>query len=222
VTLLNVAEGRAAGLDPRPDGSTIPGSAARINVIVTADDLLARAVGRGALADGTEVSPGELRRLCCDAEIIPVVLGTDSTVLDVGYTHRLAPWPLRHAVGLRDGMCAFPGCVTPLERCDIHHIIPWQNGGPTSLSNLVALCRSHHGLIEPAPPIRRPDGTLEAVDQWEVRIDGRGLPEFIPPAAMDRLRKPLRRGGQPCPGASGHRLTGSPRLGRVGTAAWTS
>jgi hypothetical protein len=193
VTLVNVTEGRAAGRDPRPDGSTIPGSAARINVIVTADDLLARAVGRGVLADGAEVSPGELRRLCCDAEIIPVVLGTDSTVLDVGYAHRLAPWPLRHAVGLRDGRCAFPGCVTPLERCDIHHIIPWQSGGPTSLSNLVALCRSHHGLIEPAPPIRRPDGTLEPVDQREVRIDGRGLPEFIPPAAMDRHRKPVRR-----------------------------
>ena len=162
-------------------------------MIMTAEDLLARAVGRGVLAGGAELSPGELRRLCCDAEIIPVVLGTDSTVLDVGFAHRLAPWPLRHAVGLRDGMCAFPGCTTALERCDIHHITPWQQGGPTDLSNLVALCRSHHGLIEPAPPIRRHDGSLERVDQWEVRMDRRGLPVFIPPAALDPHRQPVRK-----------------------------
>jgi hypothetical protein len=194
VTLVNVAEGRESGRHVGSDDvSSIPRSAIRINVIMTTDDLLARAVGRGLLADGAVVSPGELRRLCCDAEIIPAVLGTDSTVLDVGYAHRLAPWPLRQAVGLRDGMCAFPGCVTPLDRCDIHHIIPWQQGGPTTLSNVVALCRSHHGLIEPVPPIRRRDGTLEPVDQWEVRIDGRGLPEFIPPAAADRQRQPVRR-----------------------------
>jgi len=49
------------------------------------------------------------------------------------------------------------------------------------LGNVVALCRTHHGLLEPAPPLRLPDGTLERVDQWQVRIDGRGLPEFLPP-----------------------------------------
>lgn len=193
VTVVSVAEARASGRRPGSDGSSIPGSATRISVIMTAEDLLARAVGRGVLADGAELSPGELRRLCCDAEIIPVVLGTDSTILDVGFAHRLAPWPLRHAVGLRDGMCAFPGCTTALEHCDIHHITPWQQGGPTQLSNLVALCRSHHGLIEPAPPIRRDDGSLERVDQWEVRIDRRGLPVFIPPAAMDPQRQPVVR-----------------------------
>jgi len=188
VTVVSVAEGRESGRRLVSDGSsvlspvpgTIPASATRISVIMTAEDLLARAVGRGLLADGAELSPGELRRLCCDAEIIPVVLGTDSTVLDVGFAHRLAPWPLRHAVGLRDGMCAFPGCSTPLARCDIHHITPWQQGGPTELSNLVALGRSHHGLIEPSPPIRRDDGSLERVDQREVRNGWQGSARLQP------------------------------------------
>ena len=174
-------------------GGSIPDGATRISVVMSVDDLLDRAIGRGLLADGTELSPGELRRLACGAELIPVVLGTGSTVVDVGYSHRLAPWPLRHAVGLRDGGCAFPGCTAPLEHCDIHHIVPWQDGGPTSLSNLVALCRSHHGLIEPLPPVRGENGRLERVDQWQVRIDGRGLPEFLPPAAMDPLRRAVRR-----------------------------
>jgi hypothetical protein len=187
-------DGKVARL-PRgtaPRGS-IPGGATRISVVMSADDLLDRAMGRGLLADGTELSPGELRRLACGAELVPVVLGTESTVLDVGYAHRLAPWHVRHAVGLRDGMCAFPGCTAPLEHCDIHHIVPGQEGGPTNVSNLVASCRSHHGLIEPAPPLRDADGRFERVDQWEVRIDGRGLPEFVPPAAMDPHRRPVRR-----------------------------
>lgn len=190
-----LAEGGKVTRLPRgtAPGGWIPGGATRISVVMSADDLLDRAMGRGLLADGTELSPGELRRLACGAELVPVVLGTDSTVLDVGYAHRLAPWHVRHAVGLRDGMCAFPGCTAPLEHCDIHHIVPWQEGGATNVSNLVALCRSHHGLIEPAPPVRVADGRLERVDQWEVRIDGRGLPEFIPPAAMDPYRRPVRR-----------------------------
>ncbi len=194
VTAGPAEDGKVARL-PRgtAPGGSIPGGATRISVVMSADDLLDRAMGRGLLADGTEVSPGELRRLACGAELVPVVLGTESTVLDVGYAHRLAPWHVRHAVGLRDGMCAFPGCTAPLEHCDIHHIVPWQEGGATNVSNLVALCRSHHGLIEPAPPIRAADGRLERVDQWEVRIDGRGLPEFVPPAAMDPHRRPVRR-----------------------------
>ena len=88
---------------------SIPAGAAQISVLMSATDLLDRAGARGLLADGTELSPGELRRLACSAELIPVVLGTGSKVLDLGRTYRLAPWHLRHALGLRDGGCAFRG-----------------------------------------------------------------------------------------------------------------
>jgi len=172
---------------------SIPAGAAQISVLMSATDLLDRASARGLLADGTELSPGELRRLACSANLIPVVLGTGSTILDLGRTHRLAPLHLRHALGLRDGGCAFPGCTAPIWHCDAHHIVPWQEGGPTDLGNLVPLCRVHHTLIEPAPPVRGADGGLEPVDQWTVRIDGRGLPEFTPPAALDPTRSPIRR-----------------------------
>jgi len=193
--LMVVAEAAEGGEAQQDHGgkSSIPPAATRISVVMTAEDLLDRATTHGMLADGTELSPGELRRLLCGAELLPVVLATDSTILDIGYTHRLAPWPLRHAIGLRDGGCAFPGCGAPLEHCDIHHIKPWQEGGPTSPSNLVALCRSHHGLVEPVPPIRLDDGRLEPADQWEVHIDGRGLPVFVPPKALDPHRTPLAR-----------------------------
>ena len=62
-----------------------------------------------------------------------------------------------------------------------------------NLGNVVALCQPHHSLVEPAPPTRLPDGTFQTVDQWQVRIDSRGLPEFIPPVAVDPTQIPIRQ-----------------------------
>ena len=176
-------------------GTTIPAGAAQIQVLIPHTDLLDRATASGRLIDGTAISPGELRVLLCDADLIPAVPGTHSEVLDLGHEHRLAPPALRRAIGLRDGGCAFPGCTTPLRHCDIHHVHPWQLGGSTTLGNTVALCRVHHALCEPRPPTIGADGRSVVADSWEVRIDRRGLPEFIPPAALDPNRTPRRHMG---------------------------
>ncbi len=190
-----------------PAGVRVPTAAAQLMVVIPYEQLLDRACERGMLMDGTAVSPGELRRLACQADIIPVVLGTGSTVLDVGRAYRLAPPALRLAVMLRDGGCAFPGCTAPMWHCDVHHVTPWQLGGPTNLGNAVALCQPHHSLVEPAAPIRLPDGTFQTVDQWEVRIDSRGLPELIPPVAVDPNQTPIRKIASHTPDPSRHGLT---------------
>jgi len=193
VTVASAVENPDPSQPTQPAGAGIPTAAAQLMVVIPYERLLDRACDRGVLMDGTAVSPGQLRLLACQAELVPVVLGTNSTVLDVGRTHRLVPPALRLAVSLRDGGCAYPGCTVPMRHCDVHHITPWQVGGPSNLGNVVALCRSHHGLIEPAPPARLPDGTVEPVDQWQVRIDSRGLPEFLPPLAVDPSRTPIRK-----------------------------
>jgi hypothetical protein len=136
----------------------IPAGAAQVQVLIPYQDLLDRTAASGLLTDGTPISAGELRLLACGAELIPVVLGSESQVLDMGHTIRLAPPPLRRAIGLRDGGCAFPSCSTPVRHCDMHHIRPWQEGGPTDRDNIVALCRVHHALCEPRPPTTGPDG----------------------------------------------------------------
>ncbi len=164
-------------------------------MLIPYQDLLDRTAASGLLTDGTPVSAGELRLLACGADLIPVVLGSDSQVLDMGHTVRLAPPPLRRAIGLRDGGCAFPGCTTPVRHCDMHHVRPWQEGGPTDRDNIVALCRVHHALCEPRPPTTGPDGQPIEQDGWDVRIDNRGLPEFLPPEAVDPARTPIRRVG---------------------------
>jgi hypothetical protein len=62
--------------------------------------------------------------------------------------------------------------------CECHHIVPWEQGGPTRLDNLAMLCRAHHRQIH--------------ASGWTVRIRD-GLPEFIPPAWIDPQRRPRRR-----------------------------
>jgi hypothetical protein len=69
---------------------------------------------------------------------------TVSLPLDVGEAAVTIPAHLRKAAGVRHPHCAFPGCDQPLSACDLHHLIPRAQGGPTSLPNLAPLCRFHH------------------------------------------------------------------------------
>jgi hypothetical protein len=140
------------------------------------------------LLTGEAVTGGDLRRLCCDADLVPAVLGAASEVLDLGRAQRLVSSQLRQALSLRDGGCAFPGCARADIGCEAHHIRPWEHGGETSIDNLVLLCRHHHRLVEARG---RPPGT----DGWEVRMGSNRLPDFIPPARLDPDRLPVTRNG---------------------------
>jgi hypothetical protein len=106
------------------------------------------------------------------------VLGGDGQVLDVGRTRRLGTGVLRRALVLRDSGCAFPGCDRPPRWTDAHHIRSWASGGPTSLDNLVLLCRHHHRTVH--------------LSDWQVRLGVDRFPEFVPPAHLDRHRRPRR------------------------------
>ena len=46
----------------------------------------------------------------------------------------------------RDLTCRFPHCAVPATDCDIDHVIPHGDGGPTHASNLSCKCRFHHLL----------------------------------------------------------------------------
>ena len=60
----------------------------------------------------------------------------------------------------RDRGCRFPGCGVRFGQG--HHIRHWALGGPTTLSNLALLCRSHHRAVheEGYQVERQPDGKL--------------------------------------------------------------
>ena len=160
------------------------GDRPRIVVTLDYDTLHTRAHQGGLLPTGDRIAAGDLRRLCCDADLVPMVLGTGSEILDVGRTHRLVTRALRVALGHRDRGCVFPGCDTHPTACEAHHLIPWWAGGPTDLTNLALVCHHHHGLVEPDKHGHR--------DQWALRIAADGIPECIPPRRVDPHQAPIR------------------------------
>ena len=124
------------------------------------------------LTDGTPLPVSVVRQMACEAEIIPIVLNGKGQALDVGRGARLATEPQRQALRVMHRTCIHPDCQVPFDDCRIHHIIPWELGGSTDLSNLAPLCESrkhHHDVHEGGwrltmTPDRvatwtRPDGT---------------------------------------------------------------
>jgi hypothetical protein len=121
--------------------------------------------------DGLDLPPDIIRRLGCDADIIPIVLGGDGVVLDQGRARRLATREQRRALRAMYRTCAHPGCQVRFEDCRIHHVQWWEHLGPTNLANLLPLCDGHHHLVHEGHwdlalkpdrtiTLRRPDGTL--------------------------------------------------------------
>jgi Domain of unknown function (DUF222)/HNH endonuclease len=130
-----------------------PGAPAeRYQVIVHVDaDVLAdaEAPGQSVMDGGARVSAETSQRLACDARRVVMSHDVDGRTIEVGARTRTIPPALRLALLHRDQGCRFPGCG--LAFVQGHHIHHWAHGGPTTLSNLVMLCRRHHR----APSTRR-------------------------------------------------------------------
>ncbi|HEX3907091.1 MAG TPA: DUF222 domain-containing protein [Mycobacteriales bacterium] len=129
------------------------GDRPQVLVTIGYDDLAAQlaatdtvATLNGPLAP-IPISPESARRLACDADLIPAVLGGDGPVLDIGRSQRTWTTAQRRAARLRDGGCVFPKCQAPLNGCDLHHLTHWARGGPTDLNNSAHLCQFHHWLV---------------------------------------------------------------------------
>ena len=148
----------------------------------TLDGLAGRFAGRsgGGFAhaqQGGPVHPATLALLACNARIRRVVLDEHGAVLHLGRGHRLATSTQKAALYARDIGCVIPGCTVPGDLCEVHHVVPWVDGGQTDIDNLVLVCLRHH--------IEITDGT------WEVQmIDG--VPWAGPPAWAHPTRPLLR------------------------------
>jgi hypothetical protein len=160
--------------------TTLPdngGDRPQIVITVPYDPLRAR-LGAGTLDVGAEVPATQVRRLACDAQLIPAVLGGDGEALDLGRARRLFTGAARRALVLRDRGCAFPSCDRPSRWTDAHHIRSWADGGRTDVDNGVLLCGYHHRLVHGGG--------------WDVRLGRDGRPEFLPPPHLDPQRRPRR------------------------------
>jgi hypothetical protein len=97
--------------------------------------------------DGVVLDPVLVGQIACDASVSRIVFGPRSEVLEVGRRSRVVPAGLRRAVVARDRHCVAPGCGRSARWCDVHHKLPWSEGGETVLANLCLLCRYHHTLL---------------------------------------------------------------------------
>ena len=143
-------------LDPR----RLPvhgGDATTVVVTIPFDSLVAdlgtgEFVGTGTVPSdphtdvraGESITASQARRLACNANIIPAVLGGDSEVLDLGRARRLFTAAQRRALLIRDRTCRAEGCDIPGTWSEAHHWVAWQSGGDTDLDNGVLLCSHHH------------------------------------------------------------------------------
>jgi hypothetical protein len=160
------------------DGGSLPedgGQKPHVTVTISLD-ALREDVGTATLGDDALITAGQARRIACDAGIVPMVLGSRSEPLDIGRETRTIPAAIRKALVHRDGGCSFPTCDRPPQWCDSHHARHWVDGGPTSLDNLLLLCRGHHTLIHHG--------------RWSVDMDS-GTPVFTPPTFIDPEQKPM-------------------------------
>ncbi|MET3936272.1 DUF222 domain-containing protein [Arthrobacter sp. OAP107] len=133
------------------------------------------ATGSGTFTYTGPVTASTIRKIACDADIIPVLLGSQGRILDIGRTTRIFPPHIRKALNTRDQGCAFPNCTIPAPWCEAHHITYWSRGGPTSTDNGVLLCTHHHHLIHK--------------EQWKIHLKN-GIPWFIPPPHIDPRQQP--------------------------------
>jgi len=120
------------------------GDATTVLVTIDLETLQSQLAGAGLVGE-EPIGAAQARRLACTAQIIPVVLGAQSEVLDLGRSSRLFRPAQRKAMAVRDRRCRAEGCSIPAAWCEAHHATnPWARGGRTDLADGVLLCSWHH------------------------------------------------------------------------------
>ncbi len=124
------------------------GDATTVMVTISLDALKAD-LSSGGTVDGdpdagSNLSASAIRRMACTANIVPVVLGGQGEILDLGRSRRIFQPPQRKAMLLRDKQCRAEGCTIPGRWCEAHHDQPWSEGGKTDLNHGRLYCSYHH------------------------------------------------------------------------------
>jgi hypothetical protein len=126
----------------------VPSRRTHMQVTTSLETLLGLSGAPAAEMDfALPISSKAVERLACDCTVTRVLLGSDSTVIDVGRARRVISGAQGKALRVRDRGCVWPGCDRPATWTSGHHLVHWTNGGPTDLCNLVLLCYRHHWMV---------------------------------------------------------------------------
>lgn len=148
--------------------------------------------GRGRVRS---MSARTLWRLACSARLDLAVDDADGHPADNGRGRRTPDARLRRLLMARDRTCRFPGCGAT-RYLHAHHVVHWEDGGPTDLDNLVLLCNHHHTVVHQG---------------WDLRPAGAGRWTFHAPSGPHHHRSAPRRWSGRLPGASAEALRDAAR-----------
>lgn len=149
----------------------IGGAAPTVLVTVRAEEL-DNGHGRGYI-DGAKapVSFTTIRHLACNGGYQFLTVDAYGSIHGLGSPQRCFTSAQRRAITARDGGCIIPGCTIPAAWCEIHHVDPAENGGPTHTDNGVLLCWAHHRTIDSSG--------------WRIRMFD-GVPHVLAPPWIER------------------------------------
>ena len=170
-------------------GERVPEVSVLIDFTTLRDGYHERSIAE--TSDGIPLPISTIRRLCCEAKILPIVLGSSGEVLDLGREVRLANRAQRRALRALYRTCGHPDCTVAFDQCRVHHVIFFELGGATDLANLIPLCELHHHLVHEGgwslslAPDRtatwtRPDGTV-----WRTSTPNRSASRVTAPRRAD-------------------------------------
>ena len=98
--------------------------------------------------DGDPMDPTEAAVASLIGHVRRVIIDAESVVVDLGRKRRLFTGSARLAAMIGHNECIWPGCHTPVSRCQVDHIRPWADGGRTDAHNAAPLCGRHNRLKE--------------------------------------------------------------------------
>lgn len=141
---------------------------------------------------GPLLSDVDRRLLLCDTTC-EVWFERRGTVIGTGRATRTVSRRLRRALEHRDhGTCVIPGCGAT-RGLHAHHLIHWEDGGPTELWNLVLVCPYHHRMHHKGElGLTGPAHDLVVTDCFGTPLSNRSLarPPTQPPPAVAAYRGP--------------------------------
>lgn len=146
----------------------------------------------GALHLGPLLSDRERRFLLCDATC-ETWFEKHGQVIGTGRSTRIISRRLRRALEHRDhGTCVVPGCGAT-RGLHAHHLVHWENGGPTELDNLVLVCPYHHRMHHRGEiTLTGPADRLVVTDRFDTPLSNRSLarPPTQPPPVVAPYKGP--------------------------------
>ncbi len=168
---------RFATLMSRIDMTRVAAGAPYALVVTAKAEDLASQKGAGVTGVETPVPISELVAGGLNGSVFFHLMSRQAKTVQVATEKRFANARQIAILTARDQGCTFPGCETPPGWCDVHHIVPWSEGGRTDVNNLTLACGRHHHLIDKS-------------DWYAVMlVDGR--PAWVPPASVDPAREPI-------------------------------